>query len=137
MQQQMVAMQQESQRQLQQMQRQQMLFHQAQAERKLSQRLTIEEEGESGDQYSSQYVPLRQLDQQKRDALTQSSALAKVRDKMFELVVNLSGYSPEDVEILCEGQVGTQLLMFTTTNADGVGASQPAGARVPAEVPTA
>merc|ERR1712038_977234 len=51
------------------------------------------------------FVPLRHAAKVKQNALSEASAMAKMRDGVFELVVNIQGFEPEDVEIFCVEQM--------------------------------
>jgi len=51
------------------------------------------------------YVPLKQIGKvDNRNALSEATAMAKMKDEMFELVININGFDPEDVEIYCVDQ---------------------------------
>merc|ERR1719245_1555908 len=50
------------------------------------------------------FVPLKHAAKVKQNALSEATAMAKMRDGVFELVVNIQGFEPEDVEILCVEQ---------------------------------
>ena len=51
------------------------------------------------------YVPLKQIGQvENKSALSEATAMAKMKDEMFELVINIHGFEPEDVEIFCVDQ---------------------------------
>ena len=51
------------------------------------------------------YVPLRQIGKvDNKNALSEATAMAKMRDEMFELIINIHGFEPEDVEIFCVDQ---------------------------------
>ena len=51
------------------------------------------------------YVPLKQIGKvDNRNALSEATAMAKMKDEMFELVINIHGFEPEDVEIFCVDQ---------------------------------
>merc|ERR1719232_1100933 len=45
------------------------------------------------------FVPLKYAAKVKQNALSEASAMAKMRDGVFELVVNIQGFEPEDVQI--------------------------------------
>merc|ERR1719270_1484576 len=45
------------------------------------------------------FVHLRHAAKVKQNALSEASAMAKMRDGVFELVVNIQGFEPEDVQI--------------------------------------
>merc|ERR1719510_857645 len=51
------------------------------------------------------YVPLKQIGQvENKSALSEATAMAKMKDEMFELIINIHGFEPEDVEIFCVDQ---------------------------------
>jgi len=51
------------------------------------------------------YVPLKQIGKvDNKNALNEATAMAKMKDDMFELVINIHGFEPEDVEIFCVDQ---------------------------------
>jgi len=103
---QMEQMQLSSQMQSQQSQQQQtykaQVTHHPQQTYQTTQHLTIED----ADEYEDQdfYVPLRHIEQVQKNALSEATAMAKMRDEMFELVVNIRGFDPEDVQIFCVEQ---------------------------------
>merc|ERR1719410_3396671 len=51
------------------------------------------------------YVPLKQIGKvDNKNALNEATAMAKMKDEMFELIINIHGFEPEDVEIFCVDQ---------------------------------
>ena len=51
------------------------------------------------------YVPLRQIGKvDNKNALSEATAMAKMKDEVFELIINIHGFEPEDVEIFCVDQ---------------------------------
>merc|ERR1719319_1311847 len=50
------------------------------------------------------FVPLKHIEKVQKNALDQATAMAKMRDGVFELVVNIQGFEPEDVQIFCVDQ---------------------------------
>merc|ERR1719422_2169278 len=50
------------------------------------------------------FVPLKHAAKVKQNALSEATAMAKMRDGVFELVVNIQGFEPEDVQIFCVEQ---------------------------------
>ena len=63
--------------------------------------LTIEDIDDDQDYY----VPLKQIGQvDNKSALSEATAMAKMKDEMFELIINIHGFEPEDVEIFCVDQ---------------------------------
>ena len=51
------------------------------------------------------YVPLRQIGKvDNKNALSEATAMAKMKDEIFELIINIHGFEPEDVEIFCVDQ---------------------------------
>jgi len=69
---------------------------------KTTQNLTIEDADDFEDQ--DFYVPLKHIEQVQKSALSEATAMAKMRDEMFELVVQINGFDPEDVQIFCVDQ---------------------------------
>ena len=66
--------------------------------------LTIEDIDEDQDDQDF-YVPLKQIGHvENKSALSEATAMAKMKDEMFELVINIHGFEPEDVEIFCVDQ---------------------------------
>merc|ERR1719481_1841487 len=59
----------------------------------------VESAGDADDQ--DFFVPLRHINKVKKNALSEAKAMAKLRDGVFELVVNIQGFEPEDVQIYC------------------------------------
>ena len=63
--------------------------------------LTIEDIDDDQDYY----VPLKQIGKvDNKSALSEATAMAMMKDEMFELVINIHGFDPEDVEIFCVDQ---------------------------------
>merc|ERR1719348_1451325 len=62
----------------------------------------VESAGDADDQ--DFFVPLRHVNKVKKNALSEATAMAKMRDGIFELVVNIQGFEPEDVQIFCVEQ---------------------------------
>merc|ERR1719495_401911 len=50
------------------------------------------------------FVPLKQINKVNKSALSEATAMAKMRDGVFELVINIQGFEPEDVKVYCVGQ---------------------------------
>merc|ERR1719495_2709203 len=50
------------------------------------------------------FVPLRHIEKVQKNALSEATAMAKMRDGIFELVINIQGFEPEDVQIFCVDQ---------------------------------
>merc|ERR1719319_812230 len=50
------------------------------------------------------FVPLKHIEKVQKNALDQATAMAKMRDGVFELVVNIQGFESEDVQIFCVDQ---------------------------------
>merc|ERR1719410_3163947 len=51
------------------------------------------------------YVPLKQIGKvDNKNALSEATAMAKMKDEVFELIINIHGFEPEDVEIFCVDQ---------------------------------
>ena len=50
------------------------------------------------------FVPLRHINRVQKNALSEATAMAKMRDGIFELVVNIQGFEPEDVQIFSNKQ---------------------------------
>jgi hypothetical protein len=50
------------------------------------------------------FVPLKQINKVNKNALSEATAMAKMRDGMFELVVNIQGFEPEDIQVFCVDQ---------------------------------
>merc|ERR1719153_764036 len=53
------------------------------------------------------FVPLRHVGKVQKEALSEATAMAKMRDGVFELVVNIQGFEPEEVQIFSIGQTVT------------------------------
>ena len=73
---------------------------------------------ESGQDMSDQdfFVPLRHIAKVKQNALSEATAMAKMRDGVFELVVNIQGFEPEDVQIICAEQTATVKAQVVTVD---------------------
>merc|ERR1719336_823675 len=73
---------------------------------------------ESGQDMSDQdfFVPLRHIAKVKQNALSEATAMAKMRDGVFELVVNIQGFEPEDVQIVCADQTATVKAQVVTVD---------------------
>merc|ERR1711970_1036312 len=67
-----------------------------------AQQQTVETAGDIEDQ--DFFVPLKHIAKVKKNALSEATAMAKMRDGVFELVVNIHGFEPEDVKIFCVEQ---------------------------------
>ena len=50
------------------------------------------------------FVPLRHVNKMQKNALAEASAMAKMKDDHFELVVNIQKFTPEEVKVYVEGQ---------------------------------
>ena len=50
------------------------------------------------------FVPLRHVNQMQKNALAEATAMAKMKDDHFELVVNIQKFTPEEVKVYVEGQ---------------------------------
>merc|ERR1711962_1316398 len=50
------------------------------------------------------FVPLKQINKVNKAALSEATAMAKMRDGVFELVVNIPGFEPEDLKVYCVDQ---------------------------------
>merc|ERR1719288_608789 len=50
------------------------------------------------------FVPLRQIGRVQKNALAEASAMAKMKDDHFELVINIQKFTPEEVKVYVEGQ---------------------------------
>merc|ERR1719234_2246214 len=50
------------------------------------------------------FVPLRHINKVQKNALSEATAMAKMRDGVFELVVNIQGFEPEQVQIFSSNQ---------------------------------
>merc|ERR1712142_1205216 len=75
---------------------------QAQQSHIQAQQQAVESAGDAEDQ--DFFVPLKQIAKAKKDAVSEATAMAKMRDGVFELVVNIHGFEPEDLKIITEGQ---------------------------------
>merc|ERR1719483_1636786 len=75
---------------------------QAQQSHMQSQQQAVESAGDVEDQ--DFFVPLKHIAKVKKNALSEATAMAKMRDGVFELVVNIYGFEPEDVKIFCVEQ---------------------------------
>merc|ERR550539_965187 len=62
------------------------------------------------------FVPLRHIAKVKQNALSEATAMAKMRDGVFELVVNIQGFEPEDVQIVCADQTATVKAQVVTVD---------------------
>merc|ERR1719342_335834 len=62
------------------------------------------------------FVPLRHIAKVKQNALSEATAMAKMRDGVFELVVNIQGFEPEDVQIICAEQTATVKAQVVTVD---------------------
>merc|ERR1719309_1717 len=60
------------------------------------------------------FVPLRHVGKVQKEALSEATAMAKMRDGVFELVVNIQGFEPEEVQIFSIGQTVTVKAKATT-----------------------
>jgi len=67
-----------------------------------SQQQAVESAGDVEDQ--DFFVPLKHIAKVKKNALSEATAMAKMRDGIFELVVNIHGFEPEDVHIVTKEQ---------------------------------
>merc|ERR1711892_1478922 len=67
-----------------------------------AQQQAVESAGDVEDQ--DFFVPLKHIAKVKKNALSEATAMAKMRDGVFELVVNIQGFEPEDVKIVCVEQ---------------------------------
>merc|ERR1719322_1805206 len=56
------------------------------------------------------FVPLRQINQVQKNALAEATAMAKMKDGFFEVVVNIQRFEPEEIKVYLEGQA----VMVTT-----------------------
>ena len=50
------------------------------------------------------FVPLRHIGKMQKNALAEATAMAKMKDDHFELVVNIQKFTPEEVKVFVEGQ---------------------------------
>merc|ERR1711892_359063 len=75
---------------------------QAQQSHMQAQQQAVESAGDVEDQ--DFFVPLKHIAKVKKNALSEATAMAKMRDGVFELVVNIHGFEPEDVKIVCVEQ---------------------------------
>ena len=50
------------------------------------------------------FVPLKQIGKMQKNALAEATAMAKMKDEHFELVVNIQKFTPEEVKVYVEGQ---------------------------------
>merc|ERR1711892_671055 len=75
---------------------------QAQQSHMQAQQRAVESAGDVEDQ--DFFVPLKHIAKVKKNALSEATAMAKMRDGVFELVVNIHGFEPEDVKIVCVEQ---------------------------------
>merc|ERR1719477_359574 len=75
---------------------------QAQQSQMQAQQQAVESAGDAEDQ--DFFVPLKHIARVKKNALSEATAMAKMRDGVFELVVNIHGFEPEDVKIVCVEQ---------------------------------
>merc|ERR1719410_975805 len=73
-----------------------------QAQQQQAQQQAVETAQDMDDQ--DFFVPLRHAAKVKQNALSEATAMAKMRDGVFELVVNIQGFEPEDVQIFCVEQ---------------------------------
>merc|ERR1711963_1272306 len=50
------------------------------------------------------FVPLKQIDKVQKNALAEATAMAKMKDGFFEVVVNIQRFEPEEIKVYLEGQ---------------------------------
>merc|ERR1719511_150221 len=50
------------------------------------------------------FVPFRQINQVQKNALAEATAMAKMKDGFFEVVVNIQRFEPEEIKVYLEGQ---------------------------------
>ena len=62
------------------------------------------------------FVPLRHIAKVKQNALSEATAMAKMRDGVFELVINIQGFEPQDVTIICVDQAATVKAQVVTVD---------------------
>ena len=62
------------------------------------------------------FVPLRHIAKVKQNALSEATAMAKMRDGVFELVINIQGFEPQDVQIICADQAATVKAQVVTVD---------------------
>merc|ERR1719481_1301963 len=74
----------------------------------------VESAGDADDQ--DFFVPLRHINKVQKNALSEAKAMAKLRDGVFELVVNIQGFEPEDVQIYCIEQTATVKAQVVTVD---------------------
>merc|ERR1719278_1437388 len=75
--------------------------------------------GQSAEEVQDQdiFVPLRHINKVQKNALSGATAMAKMRDGVFELVVNIQGFEPEQVQIFSSNQ--TVLVKAKSLTHDG------------------
>ena len=100
---QQTSMEQQMQMQQQQIQQQKVVEQQQQQQStKLQAQATTQQSEELEDQEI--FVPLRQIGRVQKNALAEATAMAKMKDEHFELVVNIQKFTPEEVKVYVEGQ---------------------------------
>ena len=55
------------------------------------------------------FVPLRHVNQMQKNALAEATAMAKMKDDHFELVVNIQKFTPEEVIHIFTNYVGVRI----------------------------